>query len=264
MFARSAGGAPVGVELSVDGGRIVFVPPLSREPSSEQRYAISKAITEGVRGTLRLASASSAPAWVEGYSLPGLDERLAARDEAQAHVDEAQQALADQDEAAEEIERYRSLLWQEGRYGLDEPVRAALLLLGFRIVAQDIDSPAEVRLDTNDPRDRAAALLEVEGSVDAVGMEGHYRLRKRLEEAIAAGKPKRGLLIINGHRRLAPSERPQQYTDPLRASAETMRYCVATTEQLFHGVRAALNGDEGTVKELRERLLATEGVIHDD
>jgi hypothetical protein len=43
-----------------------------------------------------------------------------------------------------------------------------------------------------------------------------------------------------------------------------MRYCVATGEQLFHGVRAALSGDDETVRSLRERLLATEGILRED
>ena len=43
-----------------------------------------------------------------------------------------------------------------------------------------------------------------------------------------------------------------------------MRYCIATTEQLFHAVRAALDGDEKTVRAFRERLLTTEGVLRED
>jgi hypothetical protein len=43
-----------------------------------------------------------------------------------------------------------------------------------------------------------------------------------------------------------------------------MRYCVATTEQLFHAVRAALEGDQAMVDAFRERLLTTEGVLGED
>jgi hypothetical protein len=95
-------------------------------------------------------------------------------------------------------------------------------------------------------------------------MDAHYRLRRRLEEAIAAAAPKRGLLIVNGYRRTPPAERPQQYTDQLRLAAEQLRYCLATTEQLFHAVRASLSGDAATVERFRDRLLATEGVLENE
>jgi hypothetical protein len=178
-------------------------------------------------------------------------------------VAQAQESLAADEDAVEELDRYRRLLWQAGKYGLEEPVRAALALLGFRVVPQDIDAPAELWLEA-DRRSKRTALLEVEAGDDAVGLDGHYRLRRRLEEAIAQGKPQRGLLIISGYRTQPPAERPAQYQDTLRVAAESMRYCVATTGQLFQAVRAALEGDEATVHAFRERLLTAEGIMQED
>ena len=148
-------------------------------------------------------------------------------------------------------------------HGLEEPVRDALSQIGFRIIASNLDSPAWIQLPA-DKAGKQAALLEVEGNINAVGMEAHYRLRRRLEDAIAKGKPRRGLLIINGHRTTAPAERPAQYDDSLRVAAESLRYCIATTEQLFHAVRASLEGDTATVEAFRQRLLTTEGILQED
>jgi hypothetical protein len=263
VFTRSAGGAAVAIELSLGQGRVVFLPPPARPPGSDQRYAYSNALQDGIRHTLRLAATSSPPPWLREYELPGLSERLAARDEAQRQLAQAQEALAAGEETVQELDRYRRLLWQEGKYGLEEPVRDALALLGLRVTPQDIDTPAQIQLVAN-RRSQQVALLEVEASDEAAGMDGHYRLRRRLEEAIAQGKPKRGLLIINGYRTQPPSQRPSQYQDALRVAAESLRYCIATTEQLFHAVRAALDGDEATVGAFRERLLTAEGVLHED
>ena len=69
------------------------------------------------------------------------------------------------------------------------------------------------------------------------------------------------MLIINGHRTKPPAERPAQYRDALRLAAESLRYCVATTEQLFHAVRAALEADDATVRAFRDRLLTNEGIL---
>lgn len=258
VFARSAGGAAVGVELQAGGGRVVFLPPPSKPPAGDFRYTFSELLQACIRRALRLPASDKPPPWLAGYPLPGLDERAGVRDEAKQALASAEQAVDAANAGVEELERYRRLLWQEGAWGLDEPVRAALELIGFRIVAQDIDEPAEARLDS------ATLLLEVDASDEAVGMDGHHRLRRRLEEAIAAGKPKRGLLVINGYRTKSPAERPPQYDEPLRIAAESMRYCVATSEQLFQAARAALEGDDATLRSFRERLLATEGVLQQD
>ena len=260
VIARSAGGAAVAVELAVGPGKVVLLPPAAKLPTGDQRYAYSNAIQEGIRQTLRLASGSSAPAWLDEYALPGLRERSAGRDEAGERAASAREDLLASEEAVAELERYRALLWQEGRFGLEEPVRAALSLIGFTVAPNDIDAPAQVQVEGRGP----IALVEVDAAEGAVGMAGHYRLRRRLEEAIAKGRPKRGLLVINGYRTRAPADRPAQYEDPLRIAAESMGYCLATTAQLYHAARAALEGDEATVRAFRERVMSTAGVLGED
>ena len=238
VVARSAGGAAVAIELAVGEGRIVFLPPPAKPLAGDQRYAFSDALQLAVRQTLRRASPSAPPAWVASYGASGAPEKPQRGPEAPgAGLD--------------------ALLWQEGRHGLEEPVRAALALLGFRVAPDDIDRPAQLHLDGK------IALLEVAGSTDAIGIEAHYRLRGRLEEAIARRRPKRGVLVINGYRAQEPSQRAAQYTEPLRIAAETMRYCIVTSVQLYDAARAAIAGDDERVGRFRERLLATEGVMQD-
>lgn len=258
VFARSAGGAAVGVELLAGGGRVVFIPPLRRVRSGDERYAFSNLLQEGIRRTLGRAVEGPAPSWIEEYPLPGLSELQAERAEAERRLAEAQAELAQAESRLGDLEKYRRLLWQEGKYGLEEPVREAMALLGFS-VGQDPDVPADLRVEGQ------KAFLEVEGSESAVGMEPHYRLRRRLEEAIKdTGEAQRGVLVVNGHRRLSPAQRPPQYEDSLRVAAESMRYCLVSADQLFQAVRAAMAGDEETVRAFRNRLLTTDGVLHTD
>ena len=260
VFARSAGGAAIGVEVRVGGGTVVFLPSLAREPAVEQRYVVSATLQECIRQALGTAAAGSPPPWLSEYALSGLQEHQETPDEANEGSGQAQGTGG---AAAADLERYQRLLWQEGRYGLAEPVRAALALLGFEVFPTDVDAPIWVRPATHGD-EPVTALVEIEAAEEPVGLEGHYRLRRRLEEAIAQEKVRRGVLFINGYRRLAPRERPRQYQEALRLAAETMRYCVATTEQLFLAVRAALNGDESTIASFRERLLTTEGILRED
>ncbi len=259
VFARSAGGAAVGIELVVSQGRAVFLPPPARLPTGDARYGYSNALQDAIRHTLGLAARGKPPVWLRNYELPGLAERQSGLADARERLDEAREGLAAAEAGVDDLERYRRLLWQEGKYGLEQPVRDALALLGFRVLAKDLDSPAEVEAEGG-----RRVLVETDASDGAVGMDGHHRLRRRLEDAIAQGKPKRGLLIVNGYRSQEPAQREAQYDDPVRVAAESMRYCVATTTQLFHAVRAALSGDEATAAAFRERLLTTEGVMRED
>jgi hypothetical protein len=52
VFARSAGGAAIGVELRLGPGRAVFLPPPARPLVTEQRYEFSGALQEAI-GLLR-------------------------------------------------------------------------------------------------------------------------------------------------------------------------------------------------------------------
>jgi hypothetical protein len=253
VFARSAGGAAVGVELAVGGGRVVFLPPIRSPATGTDRYPIAERILECVRRSLGMAAAGPPPAWAVRYALPGLAEREARRQEAERELASAEVRLAEAGAEAETLERYRRLLWQEGKHGLEPVVRDALRLLGFK-VTDDPDRPAEAVWKEQ------TLLLEAEGSSEAVDMAPHYRLRRRLEEALAkAARRQRGLIVVNGYRLRPPEERPTQYTDALCAAAESMRYGLVTGLQLFRAVERALGEDETAVAAFRERLLSAEG-----
>jgi len=90
----------------------------------------------------------------------------------------------------------------------------------------------------------------------------HYRLRRRLDEALErTARPQRGLIVVNGYRLRPPEERPAQYSDALRVAAESMRYGLVTGVQLFEAVEKALEKDEAAVAAFRERLLNVEGAL---
>jgi len=255
VFARSTGGAAVGVEMAVGNGRVVFLPPLRSPKTGTDRYPIAERILDGVRRSLSITAAGPPPPWASRYALPGLAEREGRREEAERELSTAEARLAEARAEAEALERYRRLLWQEGKHGLEAIVREALRLLGFQ-VTDDLDRPAEAVCEGQ------TLLLEIEGSTEAVDMAPHYRLRRRLEEALEkTARPQRGLIVVNGYRLRPPEERPEQYVDALRVAAESMRYGLVTSFQLFRAVERALEEDESAVAAFRERLLHAEGAV---
>lgn len=255
VFARSTGGAAVGVELRVDAGKIVFLPPVAEPGKGAERHPLAEAIVDCLRRLLALTADESPPRWVREHTLPGLAELEAERSAAQEALAGAQSRLNEADGRLRDLDRYRRLLWQEGKFGLETAVRDAFALLEFQ-VTKDIDEPGA--LFTAGEK----VLLEVEGSPQAVGMEPHYRLRRRLEQAIAeTGRPQKGLIVVNGFRLAPPQERPPQYSDALRVAAESMRYCLLASSDLFAVVKRHLEGDASAAGALRERLLSCEGAL---
>ncbi len=255
VIGRSPGAAAVAIDLAVGGGRIIFLPAMPERLSNQERQALAGAIVTAIRNTLLIAAESEPPEWLDDYPLPGIADAQKQVLTAEARFDEVEAELDGARNDYRGIDRFRRLLWQEGKYGLELPVRDILVLLGFKTFSP-VDEPAALTYNGE------IVYLETQAGEDAVGMEPHYRLRQRLEAKIAAdGRPVRGLIVVNGHRGLPPAERPQQYENSLRVAAESMRYCVVETTQLFEAVRAHLEGDKERVSELCRRIVTTEGAL---
>jgi hypothetical protein len=201
-----------------------------------------------------MTAEDKAPDWLRDYPLPGVEASRAKIDEVEARLEGVEVELEDARNEYRAIDRYRRMLWQEGKYGYDLPVRDALSLLGF-VSHASTDAPAVFLYNGEN------VLVETASSTTEIGMEAHYRLRQRLEQRIAFdGRRSSGVLVVNGHRDKAPAERPQQYADSLRVAAESMHYCIVQADQLFQAVRGHLEGGPDD-KSFGETMLRTEGVL---
>jgi hypothetical protein len=254
VFARSAGGAAIGVDLRVDAGRVVFIPHVRDLAVGANRHPVASSIVDCLRRLRGQTVEESPPAWVTDFTLPGLAELEAKQAAAEEELATAQTKAAETRARLDEIARFRRLLWQEGKYGLEAAARDAFAALGCQ-VSDDLDEPCVVY------RGSERLHLEAEGSPAAVGMEAHYRLRRRLEEAIAAGRPQKGVVLVNGYRLNRPGSRDVEYADALRVASESMRYCLLTASQLFDVLRRHLDGDGQIAQDFWQRLLSCEGIF---
>jgi hypothetical protein len=255
VIGRSPGGAAIAIELSVGGGQVIFLPAMPDRISAEERMALAQTLVGGIRNKLLLTAEGSPPDWLDYYDLPGITEARRRVESAEQRLESLETELEEARNGYRALDRYRRLLWQEGKYGLDMPVRDAFQMLGWTAFAR-ADEPAILYDGQN------KIFLETQGSTGAVGMEAHYRLRERLEAAIAmnAERP-RGLIVVNGYREEQPDKRGQQWANALRVAAESMRYCVVDTLQLFEAARAQMSGESETVTRFLQRLVETEGVL---
>ncbi len=255
VFAESRGGAAVAAELPRPHGQIVLLPALNAIPSGEPRYAMTEILQSCIRRLIGALAEGRAPDWVADAALAGIEDRVRAVDSARHARDAAQARLDDAQAAHDALARYRLLLWQEGALGLEPVVRDALRLIGFDVYDTD---PAAITLR----RDGTLILLEVDASAEAVGMAAHYRLRERMEQAIAGSVARpRGLVLVNGYRLRDPAQRPPQASPELRAAADMMGYGIATTASLFGAVAAHLRGDDDAVAAYRQRLMSETGAL---
>lgn len=252
-FARSGGGHPAAVEFAVLGGTVVFV-PTPRRRGSENAQLLGAAFEEALRDQLGRADAGEgAPYWVEQEAVPGLADLELKAQVARERADVAKEQARAAEREASELGRVREVLWREGRHGLSPAAVRCFELLGFRVWPGD---DLVLRCDEGD------LLLEVEGASGTVGMAPHYRLRARLDAALAEGRVERGLVLINGERTTAPQYRTAPHLDALRVAAEASRYALLTAPELF---RASMVAFEGAAPEalasMRRQLLETDGVV---
>jgi hypothetical protein len=254
VIGRSNGGAAIAIDIRVGGGRIVFLPALTAGLTSQERSVLARSLVTAVRNLLLISVEEQPPEWLREYPLPGIEAARAQIEEAESRLEALEIELNEARNKYREIDRFRRLLWQEGKFGFDLPVRDALKLLGFSSYSTP-DEPAVLSFEGE------TIFLEAESSPLAVGMEPHYRLRQRLETRIAKEEKRaRGLIVINGYREEPPVERPQQHEESLRVAAESMRYCVADATTLFAAVRDHFEGKGGEADFCR-RLVETEGVL---
>ena len=252
VFARSPGGAPIGVQFSAAGGRVVFLP--APRPDGGSQAPLASAMVGAMAEALAVDDAER-PGWLLREGLPGLAELEAAATAARDRRDAAEAELAEADQAVAGLAVLRDVLWRGGDHGLRPAVLRCVTLLGFSEWS-GADGPML--------RSSEGTLhLEVAASRERVDMTPHYRLRGRLDAVIARERTApRGLIVVNGDRLREPDRREQQYEDSLRVAAEATSYALVTASDLFSAARHALRGaGDGVLAAIRARMVETDGVV---
>ncbi len=253
VFARSPGGAPLGVEFSVGNGSVIFLPARKGRGGSVAP-GIAAAIAEAMQARLAVDDADE-PRWLDQHPVPDLAEREAAVTAAGDRSDAAAAELTEAEAAAAELAVVRDVLWRGGEHSLQPAVVRCFELLGFS------RRSSEGPLILHAPR--GALHVEVAASRDAVDMAAHYRLRGRLDEAIERELvAPRGVVVANGQRLQAPDERDTPYEEALRIAAEATGYALLTVDRLFEAARSALDGaDDDALATIRQHLFETDGLV---
>lgn len=256
-LAKTYGGFPVAFTFELDGGQVVFLPPIENpDPKKLADVLLGCILTN--RGTIEQ---TEPPPWLSNYkaSVPGL---LQLEQKIETHTVELQKLTAQLDDLGEqkaEKEKYLKLLYEQGKFQLEPVVRDAFSLLGFTVT--DVE-PSDGLLQSTE----GTALLEVEGKDDSAIKIDKYRqlLDYVVDDERETQEAKKGILVGNGFRLKDPKERGEQFTQRAADGGAGSHFCLISTDTLFHLACQVLEKpDNGQLKsQIRTRLLTTDGVFH--
>ena len=254
VLARNRVGDAVALEIPVDEGRLVLLPPL--EGVSPSREA--DVLLDVVRRASTRPPFVAEPDWLPGYALPGeeaLADELAGlaerRDALQAKIDEVQTKL-------EEKTRFKRMLYGKGRTLFDRSVADALQELGF-----EVEPRGEVwRLSCEEGN----ALVAMEASEDArIGLSAYRRLHREIDRAITEGEdPTKGILLLSASRELDPKRRPTPFAAEVLRGCEAHGYCLLSSYQLYKILLRSLGEKNKKAQSgVRRLLLETDGELRE-
>ena len=256
-IAETHGELPVGFGFKLQGGQVVFVPPV-KEPDFKK---LADILLSCVSATIGTVEETEPPPWLPDYkaSVPGLLQLEKKIETQTAELQELTAQLDDLGEQKAEREKYLKLLYEQGKFQLEPVVRDAFSLLGFTVT--DVE-PSDGLLQSTE----GTALLEVEGKDDSAIKIDKYRqlLDYVVDDERESQEAKKGILVGNGFRLKDPKERGEQFTQRAADGGAGSHFCLISTDTLFHLACQVLEKpDNAQLKsQIRTLLLATDGVFH--
>lgn len=255
-IAESHGQLPVAFSFKLEGGRVVFLPPIEN-PDPEK---LADVLLNCISATIGTIEETEPPSWLQSYkaSVPGLPELEHQEEMLNTDLQELNTRLTRVQQEKAEKEKYLKLLYEQGKFQLEPVVRDAFSLLGFDVKGAE---PSDGLLESHE----GVALLEVEGKDDNAIKIDKYRqlLNYVVDDEQQTGQLKKGILVGNGFRLKDPRERGEQFTQKVVDGAAGSHFCLITTDTLFHLVCQVLEkpDDHELKSQIRKQLLTTDGLF---
>lgn len=165
-IAKTHGELPVGFSFEMQGGQMVFIPPVKDADHKKLAGVLLNCISASM-GTLE---ATTPPPWISDYeaSLPNLPALEGEIETLHEKISGLQERLNTVEQHKNEQQKYLKLLYEQGKFQLEPIVRDAFSIFGFTVNEAE---PSDGLLES----DEGAALLEVEGKDNAQISRDKYR-----------------------------------------------------------------------------------------
>ncbi|MFC2051005.1 hypothetical protein ACFLTN_07520 [Chloroflexota bacterium] len=256
-IAETHGQFPVAFSFELEGGQVVFLPPIENPDPKKLAGVLLNCI---LANSGRIEE-SAPPSWLRHYSasVPGLADLEHQEKTLTEQLQRLGKQLDNIQQQKAEREKYLKLLYEQGKFQLEPVVRGAFSLLGFTVKEAE---PSDGLLES----DEGVALLEIEGKDDkAINIDKYSKLLNYVinDEAQTGTKRKKGILVGNGFRLNDPKDRRQQFTREVIGAAKSIGFCLLSTQIMFDLVCKVLDDpdNDDLKRQIRQQLLATDGVF---
>ncbi|GEM_PF-1217358 len=250
-LAKNKVGEVVALELSFEKGKFLFLPRVGELVVIRK---ISNILMDCIRKSLHWSQPLTSPEWVNNYELP---DETAVKKELENHqtkiinLEKEKQKIEDREN---KLKMLKSMLYEQGKYGLEPPVRETFRILGFNVL-----DPEEYNEDYDlYAKERDLEIIgEIEGSNNKVDVWKYRQLLDFVNNEMEKGKNVKGILIGNAFIGVDPEKRPEQFTEKAILGCERQKFCRMTTSELFKAVRAVLSDphNERLKKNIKQKIL---------
>lgn len=132
----------------------------------------------------------------------------------------------------------KGMLYEQGKYGLEPPIREAFRILGFKVLDPE-EYEEDYDLYIREPN--LTIIGEIEGSNKQVDVQKYRQLLDYVSTKVEEGENIKGILIGNGFINVDPDKRTEQFTEKAILGCRRQKFCRMTTYELFKAVRAILS-----------------------
>ncbi|MBM3142073.1 MAG: hypothetical protein FJ005_03350 [Chloroflexi bacterium] len=255
-IAKTHGELPVAFSFDLQGGQVVFLPPIENPDPKK----LAGVLLNCISATIGTIEETTAPSWISDYkvSLPNLSDLEGETEKLHKKISELQERLNTAEQQKADQQKYLKLLYEQGKFQLEPVVRDAFSLFGFTVKEAE---PSDGLLES----DEGAVILEVEGKDNTQISRDKYRqlLDHVDDDERQTGHPKKGILVGNAFRLKDPNERDKQFTKDAVDAAIGSHFCLLATDTLFQLVRKVLNDleNDNLKRQIRQKIMTTDGVF---
>lgn len=227
----------ISCEVPFGKGKIVFLPPLK----DIEQQKVSGILIDCIRKSLHWTEPLKKPPWITTYSLAKEKTIKSEIDSLKEREKEIKNLIDEQEKKMFRLEMIKSLLYEQGKHGLEPAVREAFRILGFNVIEPD---KYEEEYDLFIKEGDQIIIGEIEGSIKQVGVTKYRQLLDYTDVRLTEGEKVKGMLIGNGLLEAQPEKRGEQFTGEAIRGCESKRFCRMTTFELFKAVRSVIENPE--------------------
>lgn len=237
-------------EVSIGLGKIIFIPPIISQDKKKEAGILLNCID----GIMEYGYESPAPEWIGKYSLPNENKNEESIKKLSEEILALSQRKQKMEDEQRNISKFKGLLYEKGKRGLEPLVKKAFRLMDFNVIEKEkYEEDYDLYIKEND----LTIIGEIEGKDNSKIDKDKYRqLLEYVENESGKGIKCKGVLIGNAYRNTEPSKREEQFTRDAIRGCERQKFCRITTYQIFKIVEAILSGfDKSKLEKLRKEII---------